>query len=182
LPTAATVPHKTENRCIFGQSTIFLKGAEGNRFILSNENEYFRISWPPSVKALLGQLSLALQAGHEHISRRKLLAQAFQPRVLSGYVEAMQTISDRYFERWLKLGEFAWYPELRYYTLDVACKLLIGLDNGSATSLGHYYEDWVAGLFSFPVNLPFTAFGKAFRSRTQLLAEIETLIRAQSPT
>jgi retinoid hydroxylase len=164
---------------IFGQSTIFLQGAEGNQFILSNENEYFRISWPSSVKALLGQLSLSLQTGHEHISRRKLLAQAFQPRVLSGYVEAMQTISDRYFERWLKLEEFAWYPELRHYTLDVACKLLIGLDNGSETLLGHHYETWCEGLFSTPIELPFTRFGKALRSRTELLAEIETLIRTR---
>ena len=164
---------------IFGQPTIFLKGAEGNRFILSNENTYFRVSWPPSVKALLGDLSLALQTGHVHTSRRKLLAQAFQPRALSGYVEAMQTISDRYFERWLELGTFAWYPELRNYTLDVACKLLIGLDNAEETSLGHYYETWCAGLFSIPVDLPFTPFGKAVRSRTQLLAEIETLIRSR---
>ncbi len=164
---------------IFGQPTIFLKGAEGNRFILSNENEYFRVSWPPSVKALLGDLSLALQTGHVHTSRRKLLAQAFQPRALAGYVAAMQEIGDRYFDRWLQLGTFAWYPELRNYTLDVACKLLVGLDNAAKTSLGHYYETWCEGLFSIPVDLPFTPFGKAFRSRTQLLAEIETLIRSR---
>jgi retinoid hydroxylase len=119
---------------IFGQPTIFLKGVEGNRFILSNENEYFRVSWPPSVKVLLGDLSLALQTGHVHTSRRKLLAQAFQPRALSGYVTAMAEISHRYCDRWLQSGTFAWYPELRNYTLDVACKLLIGLDNAENTS------------------------------------------------
>ncbi len=164
---------------ILGQPTIFLQGAEGNRFIFGNETEYFKISWPPSVKALLGNLSLALQTGHEHISRRKLLAQAFQPRSLAGYVDAMQAISDRYFDRWLQLGEFAWYPELRNYTLDIACKLLIGLDNSSTTSLGHEYETWCGGLFSIPIDLPFTRFGKAVRSRTKLLAEIETLIRSR---
>jgi retinoid hydroxylase len=164
---------------ILGQPTIFLQGAEGNRFILSHENEYFRISWPPSVKALLGQLSLALQTGHEHTSRRKLLAQAFQPRALSGYVEAMQVITDRYCDRWLQMGQLTWYPEIRNYTLDVACKLFIGLDHGAETPLGHDYETWSAGLFSIPVNLPFTPFGKAFQSRTQLLAAIETLIRSR---
>jgi retinoid hydroxylase len=164
---------------IFGQPTVFLKGAKGNQFIFSNENNYFRISWPPSVKALLGNLSLALQTGHEHISRRKLLAQAFQPRSLAGYVDAMQEISDRYFDRWLKLEKFAWYPELRNYTLDIACKLLIGLDNSSTTLLGHEYETWCEGLFSLPLDLPFTSFGKAIRSRTRLLAEIERLIRSR---
>ncbi len=164
---------------IFGQRTIFLQGAAGNRFILTNENELFQVAWPPSVAALLGDLSLALQTGHVHASRRKLLAQAFQPRALAGYVETIQEISDRYCDRWLQLGQFAWYPELRNYTLDVACKLLIGLDRAQETSLGDRYEIWVQGLFSIPLDLPFTPFGKAIRSRAQLLAEIETLIRSR---
>lgn len=164
---------------LLGQTTVFLQGADANRFILTHENEYFQVAWPSSVKQLLGASSLALQIGHQHISRRKILAQAFQPRALSGYVDAMNAISDRYFERWCQQETITWYPELRDYTLDIACKLLVGLDHGAETSLGHYYEIWVAGLFSIPWNLPWTAFGKAWRSREQLLVEIETLIRAR---
>ena len=161
---------------IFGAPTVFLKGPEGNRFILSHENEYFRVSWPPSVEKLLGPLSLALQSGHVHMARRKLLVQAFQPRALAGYIPAMEVIGDRYFQAWLEQGELTWYPQLRSYTLDVACKLLIGLDNGANTRLGELFESWNAGLFSIPINLPWTAFGKAFRNRTGLLREIEQLI------
>ena len=161
---------------IFGATTVFVKGPEGNRFILTHENEFFRISWPPSVKKLLGPLSLALQSGHVHTARRKLLVQAFQPRALAGYIPAMEAIGDSYFETWLAQGELTWYPQLRDYTLDVACKLLIGLDNGSDTRLGELFEAWCAGLFSLPINLPWTAFGKAFRNRKALLDEIEQLI------
>jgi len=165
---------------IFGTPTVFIKGPEGNRFILTHENEYFRVSWPPSVKKLLGPLSLALQSGHVHTARRKLLVQAFQPRALAGYILAMEEIGDRYFQTWLSQtqtqGELTWYPQLRDYTLDVACKLLIGLDKGSETRLGELFETWDAGLFSLPINLPWTAFGKAFRNRKALLSEIEQLI------
>ncbi len=166
---------------LLGSPTIFIKGPEGNRFILSGENETFQISWPPSVKKLLGPLSLALQSGHTHLARRKLLVQAFQPRALAGYIPAMEAISDRYFQRWLDHcqhgDDLTWYPELRDYTLDIACKLLIGLDNGAQTRLGHLFETWCAGLFSIPLNLPWTAFGKAWRNRKGLLDEIERLIR-----
>jgi cytochrome P450 len=162
---------------LFGQTTVFLQGAAANRFILTNENVYFQVAWPPSVKQLLGASSLALQTGPQHVSRRKILAQAFQPRALAGYVEAMNTISDRYFAQWCKQATITWYPELRDYTLDIACKLLVGLDNGAKTRLGQHYKTWSAGLFSIPLNLPWTAFGKAFRSREQLLLEIEQLIR-----
>ena len=162
---------------LLGSPTIFIKGPEGNRFILTHENDYFQVSWPPSVEKLLGPLSLALQSGHVHTARRKLLVQAFQPRALTGYIPAMEVISDRYFQSWLQQKELTWYPQLRDYTLDIACKLLIGLDNGSETKLGELFETWCAGLFSLPVNLPWTAFGKAWRSREKLLTEIEQLIQ-----
>lgn len=161
---------------LFGAPTVFLQGPEGNRFILTHENEYFLVTWPPSVKKLLGPLSLALQSGHVHTARRKLLVQAFQPRALAGYIPTMEAIGDRYFQSWLNLGSITWYPQLRDYTLDVACKLLIGLDNGSGTRLGELFETWCSGLFSLPVNLPWTAFGKALRNRAALLSEIEQLI------
>lgn len=162
---------------LLGSPTVFIKGPEGNRFILTHENEYFRVSWPPSVKRLLGPLSLALQSGHTHLARRKLLVQAFQPRALEGYIPAMEAISDRYLQAWCEQGQLTWYPDLRNYTLDVACKLLVGLDHGAQTPLGHSFEVWCAGLFSLPLNLPWTAFGKAWRDRKRLLVEIEGLIR-----
>lgn len=163
---------------LLGNPTLFVKGSAANQFIFSKENQYFQVSWPPSTKALLGNLSLALQTGHEHQSRRKLLAQAFMPRSLSGYIEAMQSITEHYGRKWAdQEGTLTWYPELRNYTLDVACKLLVGIDQGSQSALGHYFEDWSSGLFSLPLNLPWTRFGKAKRSRLKLLNEMEQIIR-----
>jgi len=162
---------------ILGQPTVFVSGPEANLFVLSNENQYFAVSWPPSTKALLGPLSLALQTGADHQKRRKLLYQAFQPRALAGYIGAMENITQRYLERWTRMKEFAWYPELRNYTFDVAGKLLVGIDSGSETALGKYFETWCGGLFSVPLDLPWTKFGKAKNCRNLLLAELENIIR-----
>jgi retinoid hydroxylase len=161
---------------ILGQTTVVLQGADGNRFIFENEKEYVEVTWPSSVRKLLGESSLSMQTGDQHASRRKILAQAFQPRALPAYAKAMNVITDSYLDRWAKQEEFTWYPELRDYTLDIACKLLVGQDDGSKSDLGRYYEAWVAGLFSIPIDLPWTGFGKALRSRKQLLIEIEKLI------
>ncbi len=162
---------------LLGKPTIFLRGPDALNFVLTNENKYFVVSWPPSVKALLGPLSLALQSGHIHTQRRKLLVQAFQPRALTSYIPTMEAISDRYLQRWLQQGQITWYPELRDYTLDIACKLFVGLNQGSKSKLGHLFETWCSGLFSLPLKLPWTAFGKAWTAREQLLDEIERLIR-----
>jgi cytochrome P450 len=162
---------------LLGKPTIFMRGTEANRFVLTNENQLFVVSWPPSTKALLGTLSLALQTGNVHQSRRKLLAQAFLPRALSGYIPAIEAITDRYLKHWEGQRHLTWYPELRSYTFDVACKLIVGLDSGSETRLGHLFEAWSEGLFSIPLPLPWTRFGRAKQSRNRLLQEIEQVIR-----
>ncbi|MBW4659195.1 MAG: cytochrome P450 [Drouetiella hepatica Uher 2000/2452] len=163
---------------LLGSPTIFMRGVEANQFVLMN-SACFEVTWPPSTRALLGPLSLALQTGDLHQKRRKLLAQAFSPRSLSGYIAAIETITQQYAQRWQQApqGELTWYPELRRYTFDVACKLLVGLDGGSDTRLGHAFEVWCEGLFSIPLSLPWTRFGRAQRERNRLLQDLEHLIR-----
>ncbi len=62
-----------------------------------------------------------------------------------------------------------------YHTFDIASNLLVGKDGGSQTPLGHLFEDWCAGLFTIPIPLPWTKFGKALRCRQALLQYIEDL-------
>ena len=45
---------------LLGSPTIFVEGAAASQFILTHENQYFRVQWPPSTKALLGDNSLAM--------------------------------------------------------------------------------------------------------------------------
>ncbi|MEG4069777.1 cytochrome P450 [Microcoleus sp. Pol11C2] len=161
---------------IFGQPTVFMRGQEASLFVLSNDNRYFVVTWPASTRALLGSLSLSLQTGANHQNRRKLLYQAFQPRALAGYLGAMENITQRYLEKWAQMETLTWYPELRNYTFDVAGKLLVGIDNGAETALGHYFETWCNGLFSIPIDVPWSQFGKAKKCRKLLLAELEKII------
>lgn len=169
---------------LFGNPTVFMIGFEANRFLLTNENNYFSIAWPDSTRILLGPASLAIQTGSIHQKRRKLLAQAFQPRALAGYTPKMAEITQNYLHKWESMGNLTWYPELRKYTFDVACKLLIGTDTTSDRQLVELFEEWCEGLFSLPISLPWTKFGKALRCRQQLLAKIEELIqqRQQQPS
>jgi retinoid hydroxylase len=160
---------------LFGRSTIFLAGADAVRFLLLHENQYFVASWPPSTKALLGPASISAQQGSVHQQHRKLLAQAFQPRVLASYLATMIDVTSSYLERWQQQGTLTWYPELRNYTLDVACQLIVNLSLGSQTRFGEWFESWTQGLFSVP--LPGTKFSRALRSRKLLLGEIERMVR-----
>ena len=161
---------------IFGNPTVMMVGAEANTFLFRNENQYVVSTWPKSTRILLGDLSLAVKNGDFHTSRRKLLYQAFQPRALESYIPTMTKITEGYLHKWEQIGELTWYPELRNYTFDIASNLLVGKDGGSQTPLGHLFEDWCAGLFTIPISLPWTKFGKALRCRQALLQCIEDIV------
>lgn len=161
---------------IFGSPTIVMIGAEANRFIFSSETKNFVIKWPASVTTLLGSASLSTQTGSIHQSRRKLLSQAFQPRALASYVPEMVKITHSYLQKWENLGQLTWYPELRKYTFDVACQLLVGTDTTNDTYISELFEEWSLGLFTLPIRLPGTKFSQALKSREQLLAKIENII------
>lgn len=162
---------------VFGRPAIVAIGPEANQFLFANENKYFVVTWPYSTRTLLGPASLSMQAGDVHKSRRKILAQAFKPRALAGYVPEMANITRRYLEKWEKMGTLTWYPELRQYTFDVACKLLVGIDGATETDLRDWFETWCNGLFTLPIRLPGTKFTRALNCRQKLLDRIERIIR-----
>ena len=161
---------------IFGNPTIFLAGAEANKFLFSNENKYFMATWPKSTRILLGPDSLTVQQGSVHQQRRRLLAQAFQPRALANYAPPIETMTANYLEKWVEMGTLTWYPEIRNYTFDIASLLFMGSDDSSQTKLISLFEEWVKGLFSIPLSLPWTRFGKSLRCRQKLLQHIEEII------
>jgi retinoid hydroxylase len=161
---------------VFGNPTVMMVGAEANNFLFRHENKYVVSTWPKSTKILLGDLSLAVKNGDFHKSRRQLLYQAFQPRALASYIPTMETITQQYIDKWLQAKELTWYPELRDYTFDIASNLLVSTDGGSHSALGKTFEDWCAGLFTLPINLPWTKFGKALHCRQQLLKYIEKIV------
>lgn len=169
---------------IFGNPTVTMIGADANEFLFRNENRYVVSIWPKTTRILLGKMSLAVRDGEFHTSRRRLLAQAFQPRALDSYIPTMERITNQYLDKWLKMETLTWYSELRNYTFDIACSLLVGTENASQTPLAEYFETWCQGLFSLAINLPWTSFGKALKCREKLLVEIEKIIvnRQQQPS
>ena len=161
---------------LFGNPTVTMIGSEANTFLFKNENKYVISTWPKSTRILLGKQSLAVNQGSFHTSRRKLLYQAFQPRALSSYIPAMAKITESYLQKWSAMKTLTWYPELRHYTFDIASNLFLGDDGGSQSYLGELFEEFSGGLFSIPLNLPWTKFGKALKARKKLLKHLESVV------
>ncbi len=163
---------------ILGRPTVVMTGPEANRFVLSSHIHHFswRDGWPDTFQELLGK-SLFLQEGEEHRRNRKLLMPAFHGQALANYISTMEEIVQRYLQKWSNLGSFTWFLELKQMTFEIASTLLIGSEPGEMTArLSQCFSDLTNGLFTVPIRLSWTTYGKALKGRDELLAHIEKVI------
>lgn len=169
---------------LFGRPTIALIGADAVRFLFSNDGQRLEMTNTPNFEILLGAKSIGVQTGAAHQTLRRQLFQAFQPRALESYAVTMEAVTQHYLRKWEQMRTLTWYKELKKYTLDIACRLFIGVSTAADEPLEKIYEAWSGGLLTIPVRLPGSKFDRAVRAREHLLARFDRLIdqRQQHPS
>jgi len=157
---------------ILGQKTVFMTGAEANKFILSSHMDHFSWGqgWPSNFRNLLGR-SLFLQDGEEHQRNRKLLMPAFHGQALTHYLHTMEEMIRKYLHKWQTQQHFTWFPELKQMTFEIASVLLLGTAPGEKTQLlSQWFSELTNGLFAiFPIKARWSKYGKALAARDRLL-------------
>ena len=164
---------------ILGRKTVFMSGAEANKFILSSHIDCFSWGegWPDNFRELLGR-SLFLQDGEEHRRNRKLLMPAFHGQALTNYVTTMEQIVTKYLQKWEIKRNLTWFPELKQMTFEIASALLLGSPPGDKTELlSQWFTELTNGLFAiFPIRASWSRYGKALAARDRLLEYIDQQI------
>jgi cytochrome P450 len=161
---------------LFGRPTIVLIGADAARFLFSNDGRKLEMTNTPNFEILLGAKSIGVQTGAAHQVLRRQLFQAFQPRALESYAVTMEAVTQHYLQKWEQMGTLTWHNELKKYTLDIACRLFVGVSTAADEPLEKLYEAWSEGLLTIPVRLPGSKFDRAVRARKNLLDRIDCLI------
>ena len=168
---------------LLGKPTIFLIGAEANRWIFAGEGRYLENEWSPAIRKLLGATCLSLISGEEHKQRRKLLAPHFKRTAMAGTVAPMVRITRAHLERWARdaeRGPLTVVPRMRALVFEIAAIYLLGDVEDLGVGLDEFSRDfdtWVGGLFAaVPLALPFTRFGRAMQARGRLFGVLERLV------
>lgn len=166
---------------LFGSKSVYLLGPEANQWVFSGEGKYVQSDWPYTVRQLLGARCLLLLSGAEHLERRRLLAPYFSYATLGSRLPAIEAIIRRHFERWAEQGGvLTLWTAVRELAFELAVKIVFGEDEINLAFMMERFQTWSAGLFTaFPVDLPFTPFGRALEAREQMLAYIEEKVAAR---
>ncbi|BBN12751.1 protein MpCYP818A1 [Marchantia polymorpha subsp. ruderalis] len=164
---------------LFGVPTVFALGSAGNRWVLSNDQVLFRQAWPKSMRTVFGQDSVLVAHGEKFRHLRLHIEQFLGTEAVKRFIGSMESCTLSRLERWQQQQQdVKVYPELHEHTFKVALELIMG---GAPEVNFHKMEQncLVLGLnmFSVPINLPWTRFGKAMKAQGEILKVFNSEIR-----
>jgi cytochrome P450 family 135 len=83
------------------------------------------------LRPILGDRSLLLQEGEEHLRRRKLMLPPFHGERMRAYEAVMSRATDREIDSWPVGSEFKLHPSMQAITLEVILSAVFGVEEGA---------------------------------------------------
>ncbi|KAH6755663.1 cytochrome P450 [Perilla frutescens var. hirtella] len=163
---------------LLGEKAAVFCGADGNKFLFSNENKLVHVWWPASLDKVFpysNQTSLKEEA----IKMRKMVPNFFKPEALQRYVGAMDQIAQRHFaDGWENQKEVVVVPLTKNYMISLGCRLFISVEDPShVVEFSKPFNMLASVLTSMPLDLPGTQFNKAIKASNYIRKELLSIIR-----
>nr|UMX47346.1 cytochrome P450 [Aralia elata] len=162
---------------VLGERMAFLPGAEGNKFLFSNENKFVQVWWPSSVNSVFLKTDNR-SAQDESIKVRRLLPPFLKAEALKAYVGIMDTVCKKHLDTHWVGSQVQVCPLVRKYTFTLACNLFLSLkDPENLEKLNKIFDDVACGIVSIPINLPGMSFYKAIKASQEIRGVIEGMVK-----
>ncbi|MBK9265730.1 MAG: cytochrome P450 [Polyangiaceae bacterium] len=135
---------------------------------------------------LLGQHSLLLLDGAEHIRQRKLLLPPLHGERMASYGERIVRLTESAIQSWPDGGKFPIHPELQRIALDIILRVIFGVEDGENMAQMHAHVSELLDVGANPLLLfpgfqrdigPFSPWGKFVRMRDKADELIYDLMR-----
>ncbi|KAK4478970.1 hypothetical protein RD792_014477 [Penstemon davidsonii] len=163
---------------LLGEPAAVFCGANGNKFLFSNENKLVRAWWPSSVDKIFPSSSQS-SSQEEAIKMRKMLPNFLKPEALQRYVGIMDHIAQRHFsDGWENKQEIVTFPLTKNYTFWIACRLFLSIEDPQhVDKFAEPFNLLASGLISIPIDLPGTPFNKAIKASNFIRKELVSIIK-----
>ncbi|CAI9111752.1 OLC1v1012061C1 [Oldenlandia corymbosa var. corymbosa] len=143
-------------------------GAEGNKFLFSNENKCINPWWPATfTKPLEFPLPKGWTVADAARTARVFLLEFLRPETFRTWIPTMDSMIRRHIENeWApKNEEIEVYPVSKKIVFSLVCRVFLGMkDEKNVDILKRDFDMMLTFLFSLPVDLPGTAYNKAMRA------------------
>ena len=162
---------------LLGDTVVFFTGPEAFSFFMDPDNFTRQSGSPKYMQELLHPDAVPFLDGDRFKTRKRLLLSAFTDDALDSYFPGIFQILARYCDGWVGKGEQAIVPDLNQLAFDIADLLFAAADpDASNRDAAADFNALNKGTFAPPVNLPFTAYGRAIKARDRLRAYIKQAV------
>ncbi|KAI7734878.1 hypothetical protein M8C21_002732 [Ambrosia artemisiifolia] len=163
---------------LFGYPTVVLHGATANKFIYTCDGNVLASKQPPSVCNILGPKNILELSVIDHKRVRGAIVSFLKLEVLKQHVPKVDDeIRHNLQSHWHEKHEVQVQPLVKALTINVICSLLFGIERGpQRDKLLPLLHDMTEGVFSVPINLPFTKYNRGIIARKKLVSIIIHLI------
>ena len=165
---------------ILGDTVVFFAGPDAFTFFM-NPDHFTRESGSPKfLQQLLHPDAVPFLDGERHKTRKRLLLSAFTNDALDAYLPNVFTVLDRFVTKWVGDGDKTLNADLSQLGFDIADVLFAASDPKTSNETGaRDFSIMNKGTFAPPINLPFTAYGKALKARDRLRAYIKEQVASK---
>ncbi|RZC83201.1 hypothetical protein C5167_045987 [Papaver somniferum] len=165
---------------LFGEKTITLCGATGNKFLFTGEKTYVLTWWPNSLKKLFGD-SFFTAPYEEAVRTRKVVSSFLQQEVMNQLVERFdRTCKNRLQKDWRARNQVLAFPLIKAYAFSVACAMFASMDDPNwQKMILDEFNILLKGVFQFPIYFPGTRHYKAVKAAAVIRRELIKLIQSR---
>ncbi|EYU26567.1 hypothetical protein MIMGU_mgv1a005379mg [Erythranthe guttata] len=163
---------------LLGEKAAVFCGANGNKFLFSNENKLVQSWWPVSVNKVFPS-STQTSSKEEAIRMRKMLPNFLKPEALRRYIGTMDRIAQRHFtDQWENKKEIIVFDLAKSYTFWLACRVFLSVEDPKHVArFADPFNALASGLIGIPVDLPWTPFNRAIKASKYIRKELVLIIR-----
>ncbi|KAI3865141.1 hypothetical protein MKX03_029228 [Papaver bracteatum] len=160
------------------ETTAVLCGPAGNKFLFTNENKLVFAWWPRTIEKIFPPPS-NISGQDEAKKMRRILPQFLCPETLRRHIPVIDRVVMQYLERdWDNKKQVTVYPLAKSYTFGLGCHLFLSIEDLSRIEeLGEPFRYLVAGIFSFPIDLPGTPFNRGIKASKFIRNELLLIIK-----
>ena len=115
-----------------GRTIVFVADPEGIRAVFAASPDDLRAGDANApLQAILGENSLLMLDGREHLRQRKLIVPPFHGERMRRYEELMRDVTHEQIRTWPRQQALAILPAMQRITLEVILRAVLGFDEGA---------------------------------------------------
>nr|QNS29929.1 cytochrome P450 [Nothapodytes nimmoniana] len=165
---------------LLGEKMAVFCGAQGNKFLFTNENKLLTSWWPQSMKkALLFPSYVESSLKEVAALKRGFMHEILKPEALRQYIPVMDSMARQHLDtEWAPYKEVKVFPLSKKYTFALACKLFMSVEDPEHVKrLADPFILVTSGMFSVPIDLPGTAYNRAIKGGKMVRDELMKIIK-----